>query len=242
MDSFEINPGDYDLSALRQRERQTDNGSNGDHGTQNDSGTADQRPAATCLNESQHTAELSHKTVTTQHNRRQQTAAQESIDINDHKTVVTLTRFFADGRLRIFLGVILILAASYMLIASVSYLSHGAADQSVIQNSSTDQIASHPSDIENTTGWVGALLSHLLIYRWLGLGGFFIIFYCAALGITLVKLHRFRLWRLTFKSLVSAIAVSVIIGFLTYGTISPEYWGGEHGYYINDILITNASV
>lgn len=159
-----------------------------------------------------------------------------------HEFATSMAIFFADGRLRIFIGVLLILLAGFMLIASISYLSHYSADQSTVLNKTMADISSNPQPVENTTGWFGALMSHILIHRWLGLGGFVIIFYIAALGISMVRLHRFKFWQLTFKSLVAAIAVSVIAGFLTYGMVCPHFWGGEHGYWVNHGLISAASL
>ena len=167
--------------------------------------------------------------------------AHEQSPEQKHPNVATLARFFADGRLRIFFGVLLILAAAYMLAASISFLTHGPADQSIVANSTASEIAAGPHDVENTAGWFGAFLSNLLMYRWLGLGGFIIIFYICALGISLVRLHHFRFWQLTFKSLVASIAVSIIAGFATYSMVSPTFWGGEHGYWVNHGIISAAS-
>lgn len=255
MDSFEITPGDYDLSALRKKDNNVLRNATDSQRPTIDYNMPDPLPEQT------HTAPAEeikpprapqtspdgqeHHQKATPHNARtddEQTGDTDTVDLDKHKTIVTFSRFFADGRLRIFLGVILILAAGYMLAASISYLSTGSADQSMIQNSTASEIATHPKDAENVTGWVGALLSHLLIYRWFGIGGFVIVFYVGALGISLVRLHRFKFWQLSFKSLITAIAISVIIGFVTYNTVSPQFWGGEHGYYFNEMLITNASV
>lgn len=161
---------------------------------------------------------------------------------DSHKNIVSTVKFLSDWRLSRFFGIAFILIAGYMLLASISYIATGAADQSIVQNQTASEIAANHSGVENATGWVGALVSYFLMYRWLGLGGFIIIFYIAALGISLVKFRHFKFWQLTFKSLVSAIAVSDIMGFATYFTPTPEFWGGEHGYWLNHLLIENASV
>lgn len=144
--------------------------------------------------------------------------------------------------MRLFFGILMILIACYMFIVTISSLSHGTADQSLVQNHTMEQIAASPTPADNTGGWFGAFLSHSITYRWLGLGAFVIIFYIAALGLTLIKLRRFKFWQLTFKSLVTAIAISVILGLLTYNSASPTYFGGEHGYYLNHLLISNAGI
>ncbi|MCM1292671.1 MAG: DNA translocase FtsK [Bacteroides sp.] len=159
-----------------------------------------------------------------------------------HENIKATVRFFRDGRLRIFFGIFMILLSGYMLIASISYLSTYSADQSIVVNSTASQISASHDGVDNSAGWVGAFLSHLLMYKWLGLGGFIVIFYIGALGISLVRLHRFKFWQLTFKSLVAAIAVSIIAGFLTHSITTPTLWGGEHGYWVNEVLISSASV
>lgn len=161
--------------------------------------------------------------------------------VEHNQNIATIARFFADGRLRIFIGVMFILAAGFMLLASISFISSHSADQSIVANSTASEIAAGPHDVQNSTGWFGAFLSHLLIYKWLGLGGFIIIFYICALGISLVHLHRFNFLRLTFKSLVAAIAISIIAGFLTYSSASEALWGGQHGYWVNHGIIGAAS-
>lgn len=151
-------------------------------------------------------------------------------------------RFFADGRWRTFFGVVFLLAAAYMLVASISYLSTGTADQSVVENHSAEEIAASPDGVANTGGWFGAMLSHLLIYRWLGVGGFVVIAYFLCIALTLLHLRKFKFWSLTFKSLLSSIAISDIAGFLAYRSALPFFWGGEHGYYINNVLYSAASI
>lgn len=155
---------------------------------------------------------------------------------------LTLGKVFGDGRWRIFFGVFLMLAAVYMLIASISAITSGAADQSIVQNQSATAVASSHSGVENNAGWFGAFLSHLIMYKWLGLGGFIIIFYILALGVSLVNLHKFKFWSLTFKTLVSAISVSIIGGLISYMIPSHALLGGVHGRYINELLIDNASI
>ena len=150
--------------------------------------------------------------------------------------------FFGDGRWRIFFGILLLLVSLYMAVVSISYIQHGAADQSIIQNQTAAQIAANNAGVENTGGWVGAMMSHMLIYRWLGIGGFVIIFYLIALALTLLHIIKTRFFALTFKCLISAFCLSVIAGLLTYNSASPLLWGGEVGMYLNDVIVRSASM
>ncbi len=245
MDSFEINNGGYDLSALRRES--TDRQSITDTVSKQPEpkpSQAEPKPAERIEYVKVPVAEPEAPRNRNRVSDNTKTDRQEpiSVDPEEHRTVVTLTRFFADGRLRIFFGILLILIAGYMLAASISFLSSNGADQSIIQNRTVSEIAADHTGIENSAGWFGALTSHLLMYRWLGLGGFIIIFYIAALGIGMVRLKKIHFWQLTFKSLVAAISVSIIAGFATYATVSPTFWGGLHGYDINEMMMSSTSI
>lgn len=153
----------------------------------------------------------------------------------------SVRKMFADGRLGIFFGVMFILIAVIMLLASISFLFYGPEDQSVVQNQTVENISANPQPVGNMGGWLGALLSHVLMYQWLGIGDFVVIYYVMAIALTLLGVHRFKFWRLTFKCLVSSIALSIISGFLTCRMSLPMYWGGEHGYYVNERLLSIGS-
>lgn len=150
--------------------------------------------------------------------------------------------FFTDRRVKIFLGITFILAACYMLVASLSFLSTGAQDQSLVAAGSLSQTAPRADEAANTAGLFGAYLSNLVVSRWFGLGAFVLIFYIGALGTTLVGLHKFRFWRLTFRCLLVTIALSALAGFVTYQSGGFHYWGGEHGYFINQWLYTYTGI
>lgn len=154
----------------------------------------------------------------------------------------SVKQFLSDGRWRTFFGVVLILIAAYMLLASISYIANATDDQSVLFNNTTEMLKAHSASVNNTTGWFGAMLSHFIFYRWIGLGAFAIIYYIGMLGLSMVNLCKSNFWSLTFKSLVSALSLSLISGLVTFNSISPAFWGGEHGYFINKFLIDNASL
>lgn len=146
------------------------------------------------------------------------------------------------GRWKLFAGIFLIILAVYLLIASLSYFANGADDQSIVQGHSYSQIAAESERIGNSGGPVGAFVAHLMLSRWLGLGSFILIFYAAAIGLTLIKVKKFRFWHLTYKCLLSAITLSVLAGFVTYAMTSFNYWGGEHGHMVNKFLMDNTGI
>lgn len=164
---------------------------------------------------------------------KQTPAHSDSVKVN-----FNIFSFFSDRRFKIFLGITLILAACYMLVASLSFLSAGAADQSLLSSGPISATAPRAAEATNAAGLLGAYLSNLVVSRWFGIGAFVLIFYIGALGVSLVGLHKFRFWKLTFRCLLVTLALSVLAGFVTYQSGGFHFWGGEHGYFVNQWLYT----
>ncbi|MDE6177470.1 MAG: DNA translocase FtsK 4TM domain-containing protein, partial [Paramuribaculum sp.] len=138
--------------------------------------------------------------------------------------------FFTDGRFTKMLGLTLIFAALFMMIVAISYFSSGADDQSAIA------AADGASKAKNAGGLAGALVANAFISQWLGIGSFIIIFLSGALGTALLRIRRFNIVGVTIKSLVSAIALSIVAGYISMHFVSDFPLGGMHGLYINSIV------
>lgn len=158
------------------------------------------------------------------------------------KAAARFVSIFSDGRLAIFAGIIIFLVAAYMLITSISFLSNGTADQNLVENNTLSQLAPRHAEVQNTGGPFGAFLSNLIISRWLGLGSFVVILYMFLISISLLRIRKCQFWSLSFKSLITAIATSVIVGAATYNSSGAIFWGGEHGYYVNQFLLANTGI
>ena len=149
-------------------------------------------------------------------------------------------------RASIFFGVILILIAAYLLIVSISYYFHGAADQSIVTNGSAIErvVSGRPNEAGNIGHFLGAWISEILLSQWLGIGSFVIIFYIAAVGLSLVRVKAYKFWNLTLRCLLSAITVSVVFGLISVATAGYAethiYLGGFHGHELNRIIINFA--
>ena len=157
---------------------------------------------------------------------------------------INLNINLTDRRIGIFFGILFILAAGYMLLVSISYYFNGAADQSIVSNpSAMDRVvSSSPGEARNAGGAFGAYLSDLLLNQWLGIGSFILIFYLAALGLSLVRVKRFKFWNLTSRCLALAIATSVVLGLVTAALVKEGiethlFLGGYHGHELNIRLI-----
>lgn len=222
MESFEISSDNYDPRSLRDEAPRRPVKPQ-DTTRQNPRRESPERTA-------RHSATAENRTTEARKNHRQTAAAADS------------TSSSAGFRWKMFAGVILILAAAYLLIVSISYFRSGAADQSIVDGASYHDIAANASRISNTGGPVGASLSHLLLSRWLGIGSFVLIFYMGALGVSMINLRHFRFWNLTYKCLLCAIVLSILTGFLTYSLTSYNFWGGDHGHYINELIMRHSGI
>ncbi len=145
--------------------------------------------------------------------------------------------FFTDRRTHAVVGIAIILFATYVMIASLSYFVKGAEDQSAITAHSIEQLAENPGKIQNLGGPSGAVLSQVLLTNSLGLGAIVMIVYLVMIGLALLKVRKIKFWQLTFKSLLIAVTISIVAGLLTYRLDSSFLYGGQHGRWINTLLI-----
>ncbi len=138
-----------------------------------------------------------------------------------------------DSRTVMFMGLVFVAFAAYALIVSISYFANIGNDQSAMLNYDYA-----PEMIKNAGGPFGAWLAHTLLYNWLGIGSFILIYYLAVCGLSMLRVYRPNFWSLTLNCLLTAISLSVVCGLVTYEIASPIYWGGRHGHFLNERLIT----
>ena len=144
-----------------------------------------------------------------------------------------MVSFFTDGRTRAVFGIAALLLGAYLTIAFISYITSGFHDQSEVQNVASGTAA----QIDNPAGEGGARLSELLINQSFGLASGVIIVWLVALALKSFGVLRFKTVNFTIKCLVALITTSLIIGLLTIALDSSFYWGGVHGYLINERII-----
>lgn len=142
-----------------------------------------------------------------------------------------LVLFFRDDRIRIVFGIFLVLFAAYMLIAFVSYFFTWKEDQDFLW---ADVFSGPDVVVENHSGKLGAWLSALFINRWFGLGSLTFPFILLAVGIKSLGVTLFNTGRSVRNLLISAILISVTLGFIAGSQTSflGSGPGGAHGYFI----------
>ena len=156
----------------------------------------------------------------------------------------SLKAFFTHERTRFITGLILSFLTIYVGLSLISFFFTGAADQSKIENIPVSDLVANRGTVENWTGVRGAYLSDLLMNRWFGVSSFMILFFLGSLGGKLMNLAQVSLMRRFLFSAATLIWGSIFFAFVFISGYEDTfiYLGGQHGYYISEILITNVGI
>ena len=151
---------------------------------------------------------------------------------------LSFDKIFHNETLNFTLGIALALVAVFLSLAFVSYLSTGAADQSLIEDPREGEILNQNHEFMNTCGSFGAWCSWYLIKRCFGLPAFLIPLFLLLLGVHLTRAYRVNLlkWFLSLMILMiwASVAMSLLLApFFTETCYSP---GGDHGLYVCNYL------
>lgn len=152
----------------------------------------------------------------------------------------SLDRWFTDQRSTLTLGVLLMLLAVGLLVAFVSYLLHGAADQSVVGSALSEPLTESGTEVRNWLGLVGAAVGQVFVFRWFGIGALALPVIVFLAGYKLTFRHELLpLNRTTAMLLFGAVWSSLLLGYLVLVSKSAEtasLWCGGIGYEVNVAL------
>ncbi|MBQ3744658.1 MAG: DNA translocase FtsK 4TM domain-containing protein, partial [Prevotella sp.] len=153
-------------------------------------------------------------------------------------SVLSFDKIFHNETLNFTLGIAVVLVALFMTLAFISYLSTGAADQSMIENPREGEILNQHHEFMNTCGSIGAWCSWYFIKRCFGLPAFLIPLFLLLLGVHLTRAYKVNLlkWFLSLMILMiwASVAMSLLLApFFTETCYSP---GGDHGMYVCHFL------
>lgn len=153
-------------------------------------------------------------------------------------SLLSVGKIFHHERFNFVLGFIIAAVAVFMILSFISYLSTGAADQSMIEDPQEGEILNQHNEFMNTCGSLGAYTSWFFIKRCFGLPSFLIPLFLLLLGVHLTRAYRVNLlkWFLSLMILMiwASVAMSLLLAPLFTDTCySP---GGDHGLYICDYL------
>ena len=152
--------------------------------------------------------------------------------------------FFSDKKVKIILGVTLLFTSFFLLLAFLSYLRHGPADQSVVSAFSDVSINESGKEVSNLFGVMGALAAHYFIFHWFGIGAFLIPLFLFNLGTTalgyneIFKIQKFFIFTIFYLAWLTLLLGYIVINFNDSETIG--FLCGGIGYemasFINSLL------
>ena len=142
-----------------------------------------------------------------------------------------------DARFVKIVGLLLLLFSLYLFVAFFSYLFTWDEDQSVVSGANFNIIfdaANHK--VENWLGILGAMVSHLFMFRWFGISSFlfafcsFLIGYRLLFKVSIMKLGKTLAYSLFFLVFIS-IATAFVISFVK---TDLYFLAGAYGIQMNE--------
>lgn len=140
------------------------------------------------------------------------------------------------------IGIVLFFMGLLSAIATISFISTGAADQSIISAETFGRILTGQPEVSNICKAQGAAWSNYIFNDLFGFGIFFMLLYVFSIGLRLMGVMRSVSFVKRFIFCMGlTIWTSILAGWLQslYGADSALLWGGRHGLEWS-ALLTNA--
>ena len=147
---------------------------------------------------------------------------------------LNMDKIFHNERLNFALGLILLGITLYVSLAFVSFLTTGAADQSLIEEVREGEMMNRHHEFANSCGSVGAYLSNFFVKQCFGMAAFLIPVLMLVVSLRLMRVYKLNLWKWFFSTMLIMIWASVTLAkFLTPLFIDSHFNpGGDHGLYV----------
>ena len=142
------------------------------------------------------------------------------------------------------IGLVLVIFSVYLLLAFSSFFFTGAADQSIIDGGSAQELISTNNGVKNYAGSRGAQLASYLINDCFGVSSFLILVFLAVAGLKLMRVRVVRLWKWFIGCSLMLVWFSVFFGFVFVDQYKDSflYLGGMHGYNVSNWLVFQVGV
>lgn len=144
------------------------------------------------------------------------------------------------AQLELICGVFFLIISLVMLIAFVSYLFTGEADQDLVQKNFRTAIENSSKKAENSLGVLGAFISHYFIFKWFGFAAFGlipIIFLSAFRLVFQQDLFKVNLNRFAKGSIFYVLFISIFLGYFVFQfNLGEGEVSGGIGYQLNQSL------
>ena len=165
-----------------------------------------------------------------------------SEDIDD--ILESVSTFITSERVRFMLGLILNFFVIYVGVALISFFFTGGTDQSAIENVPMKDLLANRGRVENWAGVRGAYIADMVMNRWFGIPSFFLLFFLGSLGVKLMNLCKISLMKRFFLCMAMMLWSSLFLSFVFLKGYEDSflYLGGQHGYYLSDLMIKNVGI
>ena len=142
------------------------------------------------------------------------------------------------------IGLVLVIFSVYLLLAFSSFFFTGAADQSIIDGGSAQELISTNNGVKNYAGSRGAQLASYLINDCFGVSSFLILVFLAVAGLKLMRVRVVRLWKWFIGCSLMLVWFSELYGFVIVDQYKDSflYLGGMHGYNVSNWLVSQVGV
>ena len=146
--------------------------------------------------------------------------------------------FYRDDRFRYSIGILLLVIAAYLLIAFISFLFYGSADQSKLDLNWSELVFNSDVNVRNKAGKTGAWLSEVIINRGFGVSSFVFIYIIIVAGVNVLgyRLARFRKSFVTVVILVVWFSVALSVVFAKTDSGQYTFMGGNYGLVLSKWL------
>ena len=151
---------------------------------------------------------------------------------------------FRSDTVHFVIGLVLVIFSVYLLLAFSSFFFTGAADQSIIDGGSAQELISTNNGVKNYAGSRGAQLASYLINDCFGVSSFLILVFLAVAGLKLMRVRVVRLWKWFIGCSLMLVWFSVFFGFVFVDQYKDSflYLGGMHGYNVSNWLVSQVGV
>ena len=148
-------------------------------------------------------------------------------------SLTSLQNILSNERADFIFGLLFLAVAAIMLIAFVSFLRTGQADQSILENMRPSEWQNEKNIFSNCCHSFGAIVSYFFITLSFGLSSFVIPIFMIAVGMKLMGIFNLNIWKWFFSLTVVMVWSSVAFAKFLAPIMRDEVYnpGGNHGLY-----------
>ncbi len=141
-------------------------------------------------------------------------------------------------KIRLILGLFVLLVSAYLLVSFVSFIFYGAPDQSKLDLPWSQLVLDSDINVENKAGKTGAWLAEVMMNKGFGFASFLFIYLLIITGFKIMKINLVKYRRSVVFSLLLIIWISITTGFIFPKTDAASfiYPGGRYGFILSNWL------